>query len=74
MHILLLKEKLLSQEYDKKLALKNNAPFTSCILKINNTLIDHAEDLDIVMPMHSLLECSKSYRKNNRKFMELLQR
>ena len=25
--------------YDKKLALKNNAPFTSCISKINNTLI-----------------------------------
>ena len=37
--------------YDKKLALKNNAPFTTCISKINNTLIDNAEDLDIVMPM-----------------------
>ena len=35
--------------YDKKLALKNNVPFTSCILKINNTLIDNAEYLDIVM-------------------------
>ena len=28
--------------YDKKLAFKNNAPFLSCILKINNTLIDNA--------------------------------
>ena len=28
--------------YDKKLALKNNAPFLSCILKINNTPIDNA--------------------------------
>ena len=37
--------------YDKKLALKNNAPFLSCISKINNTLIDNAEDLDIVIPM-----------------------
>ena len=37
--------------YDKKLAFKNNAPFTSCISKINNTLIDNAEDLDIVIPM-----------------------
>ena len=35
--------------YDKKLALKNNVPFTSCILKINNTLINNAEYLDIVM-------------------------
>ena len=39
--------------YNKKLALKNNAPFTSCISKINNTLIDKAEYLDIVMPMHN---------------------
>ena len=30
--------------YDKKLALKNNAPFVSCISKINNTLTDNAED------------------------------
>ena len=26
--------------YDKELTLKNNAPFVSCILKINNPLID----------------------------------
>ena len=49
--------------YNKKLAFKNNAPFTSCILKINNTLIDNAEDLDIVMPMWNLIEYSKNYRK-----------
>ena len=49
--------------YDKKLALKNNAPFTSCISKITNTLIDNAEDLDIVMPMYNLLEYSKNYKK-----------
>ena len=54
--------------YDKKLALKNNAPFTSCISKINNTLIDNTEDLDIVMPMHNLLEYSKNYRKTTGDF------
>ena len=37
--------------YDKKLAFKNNVLFISCISKINNTLIDNAEDLDIVIPM-----------------------
>ena len=47
--------------YDKKLTFKNNAPFVSCISKINITLIDNAEDLDIVMPMYNLLEYSKSY-------------
>ena len=51
--------------YDKKLALKNNAPFFSCISKLNGTLIDNAEDLDIVMPMHNLLEYSKNYRKTS---------
>ena len=45
--------------YDKKLAFKYNAPFTSFILKINNTLIDNAEDLDIVMPMYNLTEYSR---------------
>ena len=49
--------------YDKKLAFENNAPFVSCILKINNTLIDNAEDLDVVMTMYNLLKYSKNYSK-----------
>ena len=49
--------------YDKKLAFENNALVISCISKINNTLIDNAEDLDIVMCMYNLLEYSKSYSK-----------
>ena len=51
--------------YEEKLALKNNAPFTSCILKVNNTLIDNAEDLVIVMPLYNLLQYSKNYRKTS---------
>ena len=54
--------------YDKKLAFKTNAPFTSCISKINNTLTDNAEDLDIVIPMYNLIEYSKSYRKTTGSF------
>ena len=46
--------------YDKKLAFKNNAPFTSCITKINNTLVNNAEDLDILMSMYNLIEYSKN--------------
>ena len=49
--------------YDKKLAFKNNTPFTSCISKISNTLIDNAEDLDVVMPIYNLIEYGKNYRK-----------
>ena len=69
-----------NEAYYKELTLKNNAPFVSCISKINKTLIDNAADIDIVMPMHNLLEYSKNYRKfrnnskNNWKFLELLQR
>ena len=49
--------------FNKELTLKNNAPFISCILKINNELVENAEDLDIVMPMYNLLEYSKNYEK-----------
>ena len=45
------------------LAFKNNAPFTNCISKINNVVIENAENLDIVMPMYNFLEYSKNYSK-----------
>ena len=51
---------------DKKnrpLILKNNAPFVSCITRINGQLIEDADDLDIVLPIYNLLEYSKNYRK-----------
>ena len=47
----------------KPLILKNNAPFVSYITRINNELIEDADDLDIVMPMYNLLEHSKNDRK-----------
>ena len=48
---------------EKKLVVKNNAPFINFISKINGTKIDNAEDLDFVMPTYNLLEYSKNYRK-----------
>ena len=41
--------------------LKNCAPFTKCITKIDGTTIDDAEDLDLVMPMYNLIEYSSNY-------------
>ena len=38
----------------------SNAQFRSCITKINITLNDNAEDLNIVMPMYNLLEYSQN--------------
>ena len=40
---------------NKKVIFKNCAPFTNCISKINNTQIDNAEYIDIVMPMYNLV-------------------
>ena len=46
---------------NKKLTFKNNVPFRSCISKINNTFVENAEDLDIVMSMYNLLEYNDNY-------------
>ena len=49
--------------YNRNLIFKKSAPFTNYISKINNVLIDNAEDLDIVMLMYNLIEYSKNYSK-----------
>ena len=40
---------------NKKVIFKNCVPFTYCISEINNTQIDIAKDIDIVMPMYNLI-------------------
>ena len=52
-----------SSRKNRPLAFKNDGPFIGCISKINNKLIDNAEDLDVAMPMYNLLEYSKNYSK-----------
>ena len=41
---------------NKKVIFKNCAPFTNFISEINNTQIDNAKYIDIVMPMYNLIE------------------
>ena len=48
---------------NKKVTFKNCAPFTNCISEINNTQIDNAKDIDIVMLMYNLIEYSDNYAK-----------
>ena len=43
---------------NKKVIFENCAPFTNFISKINNTEIDNAEYIDIVMPIYNLIEYS----------------
>ena len=54
--------------FDRRLTLKNDAPFISCISKINGELVENAEDVDIVIPMYNLLEYSKNYEKTSGSF------
>ena len=41
---------------NKKVILKNGAQFTNCMGKINNTQIDDAVDIDVVMSIYNLVE------------------
>ena len=52
-----------ADERNKGVIFKNCASFTKCIRKINNTEIDNAQDIDIVMPMYNLIEYSENYSK-----------
>ena len=47
----------------KGVAFNNCAPFTNCISEINNTQVDNAKDIYIVMPMYDLIERSDNYAK-----------
>ena len=52
-------------ERDKGKAFKNCAPFINCISEINNTQVDNAKDIDIVMPMYNLIENRDNYAKTS---------
>ena len=54
-----------ADERSKGVTFKNSAPFTKCISRINNTDIDNAHDIDIVMPMYNLIEYSDNYSKTS---------
>ena len=50
---------------NKKVIFKSCAQFTYCISKTNNTQVDNAKDIDIVMPMYNLIEYSNNYSKTS---------
>ena len=50
---------------NEKVIFKNCAPFTNCISKINDTQIDEANYIDIVMPMYNLIEYSDNYSETS---------
>ena len=59
-----------TDERNKEVLFTNFAPFIECAWNINNTQIDHAKDLDIVMPMHNLIEFNDNYSKTSGTFWQ----
>ena len=57
-----------ADERNKGVIFKSCASFTKCISKINNTKIDNAQAIDIVMSMYNLIEYSNNYSKTSGSF------
>ena len=43
---------------------------TSCIIKINNTKVDNAGYIDIIMPMYNMIEFSIAYSKTSGRLLQ----
>ena len=55
-----------ADERNKGAIFKNCTPFTKCIIKISDTEIDNAQDIDTVMPMYNLIKyIEKHYWKTS---------
>ena len=52
-----------ADERNKGVIFKNSVPFTKSISKVNDTEIDNARDIDIVMAMYNLIEYCDNYSK-----------
>ena len=55
-----------ADERDKGVVFKKCAPFINCISEIDNTQVENAKDIDIVMPMYNLIEYSDNYARTSR--------
>ena len=57
---------MLQNKQKKGVIFKNCAPFTEGISNINNTKIDNATEIDVVVAMCNLIEHSDNYSKTSR--------
>ena len=44
-----------------RVAFQNCTPFTKCMTHINDEQVDGSDNLDIIMPIHNLIEYSNNY-------------
>ena len=53
-------------------AFEHWVPFTWCITKVDGATIDDAENLDLVMPMYSLIEHSSNFSETTERLWFIL--
>ena len=54
-----------ADEGNKSVIFKHCVPFTNWKSEINNTELDNAKDIDVVMPMYNLIEYSDNYSRTS---------
>ena len=54
-----------TDERNKGVIFKHFPPFTNCISNVNNTQIDNAENIDVVILVYNLIEYSDNYSKTS---------
>ena len=50
---------------NEKVIIRNCTPFNYCISKINNIQVDNTKDINVVMAMYKLIECSDNRSKTS---------
>ena len=59
-----------ANDTNKKVILQNCDPFTNYISEIDNTKVNNAKDIDIVMPMFNLMKYSGNYSRKSERFWQ----
>ena len=62
-----------ADERSKRVIFKNCAPFTECISNINNTQINNAKYMHIMMLIYNLIEYSDNYSKHQEVFKNIIE-
>ena len=60
-----------ADEISKGVTFKNCAPFTECISNINNTQINNAKYMHVMMLIYNLIEYSDNYSKHQEIFKNI---
>ena len=54
-----------ADERNEEVIFKNCTSFTDCVSEKDNTQVNDAKDLDVVVPMYNLIEYSDNYSKTS---------